>query len=142
MEWKNRPADYLEPDNLDEAAEFALREGLRAQPMPTVSAGFDERVMRAVRGRSPFWEPLMSAFRPALATAAVATVVTTLLISPKWASPDPAIAASAPPTSRREALAASVERRAVREGAYIVAQPLRDAASIAAKPHKPGAPHG
>lgn len=142
MEWKDRPAENTDSGYLNEAMEFALREGLRAQPVPEVSADFDARVLRAVHGRSPFWEPLLSAFRPALATAAVATVITTLLISPKWSSPDPAIAASIPDTQRHEAMTASAEQDALRYGAYIVARPLRDAATYASKAHRPSGPGG
>lgn len=140
MEWKDRPAESPDSGYLDEAMEFALREGLRAQPVPAVSADFDARVLRAVHGRSPFWEPLLTAFRPALATAAVATVVTTLLISPKWSSPDPAIAASISETDRSKALAASAEHKAIHDGAYIVAHPLN--AAYASKSHKASAPGG
>lgn len=104
MKWKDRQSEWSDSGLLDDETELALRSGLRAQPVPAASPGFDARVLSAVHGRSPFWELFYSALRPALATAAVSTVVTTLILSSHVGTANPALAAS-PPADKHPATA-------------------------------------
>jgi len=64
----------------EEWADAALRRELRGMDVPEPSPDFDQRVLSAVRGRSPLREVFLSYLRPALATASVSTVVTLLLV--------------------------------------------------------------
>lgn len=64
----------------DEWADAALRHGLRDLEVPEPSPDFDERVLAAVRGRSPLREIFLSYLRPALATASASAVATLLLV--------------------------------------------------------------
>ncbi|HEY3415217.1 MAG TPA: hypothetical protein VGM51_19450 [Armatimonadota bacterium] len=100
MKWMDRRSDPSDDGVMDDNTEMAFREGLRAQPVPPVSADFDARVLSAVSGRSPLWELLLSALRPALATAAVSTVVTTLILSSNVKTANPALAASPPASAQ------------------------------------------
>jgi hypothetical protein len=143
MKWTSRGSEREEPDNLDDATEMALRDGLRKQPAPTISPDFDAHVLRAVHGRSPFWDLFLASLRPALATAAVSTIITTLLVSSHSLAPDPAVAASSAPRHNHIAQDAPSRARAMPDGSYIAAQSLRAAAAVAAvKTHRPRHPGG
>ncbi len=60
----------------------ALRTGLRAQFVPEVSAGFDDRILAALHQPTPWWQRLWQPARPLLAGASFSLIVT--LIGLHW----------------------------------------------------------
>lgn len=139
MKWTDRRNDADDAEGLDDATEMALRDGLRAQPAPAVSPEFDARVLRAVHGRSPFWDVIVSSLRPAIATAAASTAITTLVLTMPN-RPNPALAAAPPPSHVTTDSRNTRMREALAAGAYVGFEPLRDAPSgaPARKPLTPG----
>lgn len=85
---------------LDENLEMRLREGLRAQPVPPVSADLDERVLNALARPEPWWQMAWASFRTAVPAAAGSLVLTLLLAH--WAV-NPSIEAREPATGVVEA---------------------------------------
>lgn len=52
-----------------------LRDGLQAQPLPQPEPDFDDRVLKALRSRRPWWQSLWFSVRPVVSTAACSMVV-------------------------------------------------------------------
>jgi hypothetical protein len=67
---------------LETTLEAALRNGLRALPVPSVSADFDERILAALHGPKPLWLRLWQPARPLLAGASFSLLVT--LVGLHW----------------------------------------------------------
>lgn len=135
MKWTARRDEPDEPVELDGATKMALRDGLRAQPTPATSADFDARVLAAVHGRSPVWGLVFSSLRPALATAAVSTMVTTfVLMAPNRTNPAITPAHHVVRHPIRDGITL---RRAIASGAYIGVEALR-APAVKDKKRLPG----
>ena len=135
MKWMDRHSDPSDDGMMDDNTEIALREGLRAQPVPPVSANFDARVLSAVSGRSPLWDLFLSALRPALATAAISTVVTTLILSSNFKTVNPALAASPPAAKGAATLGPAHVKKALAAGEYLSMNKWRPAPAPNLTPH-------
>ncbi len=61
-------------------AQAALRDGLKALPVPEVSAGFDARIHAALRKAEPFWHPVWAGMRPAVSAAICSLLLTLALL--------------------------------------------------------------
>src|SRR5437764_4507760 len=68
-------------DNLQ--VDMALREGLRALPVPSVSDEFDARVLAAIQGPQPWWQAVLPGIRPLMAGGVCSMALTLLLV--RWA---------------------------------------------------------
>ncbi len=71
------PADNL-PDDL--RLHQALRDGLRALPVPPVASDFDARILDALRAPVPWWQCLWEPARPLLLGASCSLLVTLALL--------------------------------------------------------------
>ncbi|HEX5322158.1 MAG TPA: hypothetical protein VFW40_00130, partial [Capsulimonadaceae bacterium] len=67
----------------------ALREGLRAQPVPQTGADFDDRVLAALRNR-PWWQALWLSARPIVSTAACSMIAMLAILHFSLQPPAPA----------------------------------------------------
>ncbi len=72
----------------DTRAEIALREELRALPVPEASPDFDGHVLTALHEPASWWQALWQAARPVLSGAACSSLVTLALLH--WCSQMPA----------------------------------------------------
>ena len=88
------PDDDL-PDDL--LLHQSLRDGLHALPVPPVAAGFDARVLDALRAPMPWWRRWWEPARPLLLGASCSLLVTLVLLH--WTLTAPVLPGAAPPES-------------------------------------------
>ena len=96
-----------EPDDAD----LALRLGLRGIPVPSVSAGFDARVLQQLVRPEPLMARILAAargLRPALAAAGL--TIPCVLLAVMWLAQPSANVLSAPAISSRTAEALPVDQ--------------------------------
>lgn len=67
-------------ENPENAAEVALRRGLRQLPVPDTTSDFDARIHAALRLPTPWWRTLWTHARPVLSAAACSLLVTLALL--------------------------------------------------------------
>ena len=75
------------PDDL--TVRQALRDGLRALPVPDVSPDFDSRVLDALRAPRPWWRRLWEPAKPLLLGASCSLSVTLVLLHWTLTAPAP-----------------------------------------------------
>ena len=116
------------PEPLDDLTlRQSLRDGLRALPVPAVTAGFDARVLAALRAPTPWWRRLWEPARPLLLGASCSLLVTLVLLH--WTLSAPASAPfprTAPPSlaaapSRAPSLDSLLDRPDLRAGSLAAA---------------------
>ena len=125
------------PDDLAQAQ--ALRDGLRALPVPEIGSDFDARVLAALRAPVPWWRHWWQPAKPLLLGASCSLSVTLVLLHWALAAPQPpmlggsegergGVQASAP--GRAPSLDGLLDRADLRAGSL--------AAAWAAPPPPPG----
>ena len=77
------------PDDLAQAQ--ALRDGLRALPVPEIGSDFDARVLAALRAPVPWWRHWWQPAKPLLLGASCSLSVTLVLLHWALAAPPPPI---------------------------------------------------
>ena len=75
------------PDDLAQAQ--ALRDGLRALPIPEIGSDFDARVLAALRAPVPWWRHWWQPAKPLLLGASCSLSVTLVLLHWALAAPQP-----------------------------------------------------
>lgn len=88
----------------------ALRDGLRALPVPDVSPDFDARVLDALRAPGPWWQRLWEPARPLLLGASCSLTVTLVLLHWTLTAPAPVVGGLERPQASAPARAPSLDR--------------------------------